>query len=102
MIASAVADLPAPVDGVSTHIDDESSLVSDVTHARELGFGAKLCIHPRQVAAVNAAMGPSDEEVEWARHVLAHAQDGVAVIDGAWWTPLCWPEHARLWSAPRS
>ncbi len=33
------------------------------------GFGGKLCIHPRQVAPVNAAFAPSAEEVAWAERV---------------------------------
>ncbi len=30
-----------------------------------LRFGAKLCIHPRQVAALHAAMAPRPEEIAW-------------------------------------
>ena len=83
MLASAAAGLAAPVDGVTTRLDDADALETDVAHGRELGFGAKLCIHPRQVARVNAAMAPSAEEVDWAERVLAHAEDGVVVVDGA-------------------
>ena len=83
VLASATADLAAPIDGVSTRLDDVDALEMDLAHGRELGFAAKLCIHPRQVGRVNAAMGPSAKEVAWAERVLAHAQDGVAVVDGA-------------------
>ena len=83
VLASAVGGLPAPVDGVSTRLADQLALENDAAHGRELGFGAKLCIHPGQVGIVNATMGPSAEEVAWAQRVLARAQDGVVAIDGA-------------------
>jgi citrate lyase subunit beta/citryl-CoA lyase len=50
-----------------------------------MGFGGKLCIHPRQVAHVNAAFAPSVQDLGWARRVLAAAAaaDGAAVaLDG--------------------
>ena len=33
-----------------------------------------MCIHPRQVAPVNAAMSPSEAETAWAQRVLAAAE----------------------------
>jgi citrate lyase subunit beta/citryl-CoA lyase len=55
VLASRLAGLDAPVDGVSTAIDDcADRLQADAERARRLGFGAKLCIHPKQVAAVQA------------------------------------------------
>ena len=49
--------------------------------ARRLGFGGKLCIHPKQVDAVNRSFSPSSEEIAWAERVLAIAQSnrGAAV-----------------------
>ena len=38
--------------------------------ARVLGFDAKWCIHPGQVAATNAAFAPPPEQVAWAKTVL--------------------------------
>jgi citrate lyase subunit beta / citryl-CoA lyase len=60
-------------------------IVADARRARKLGFGGKLCIHPKQVAVVNAAFSPSDSEVAWARKVLTAAErsGGAAVaVDG--------------------
>jgi citrate lyase subunit beta/citryl-CoA lyase len=82
VVASAAAGLAAPVDGVTTVLDDVEALASDVAHARELGFGGRLCVHPRQVAPTNAGMSPSADDVAWARRVLADAEDGVHVVDG--------------------
>jgi citrate lyase subunit beta/citryl-CoA lyase len=75
--------LAAPVDGVTTAVDDEAAVTHDTLRARRLGFGAKLCIHPRQVAVVNRAFRPSDAEADWARRVLAAtAAGGVVTVDG--------------------
>ncbi|HEX4234086.1 MAG TPA: CoA ester lyase [Caldimonas sp.] len=83
VLASRLAALDAPVDGVSTAIDDAVAVEADARRARRLGFGAKLCIHPRQIAAVHAAFAPSGAEVAWAERVVAAAAAGGAVaVDG--------------------
>ena len=77
--------LAPAVDGVTVAIDDEAGLRADTQRALRFGFGAKLCIHPRQVAVVHAALVPSDEELQWARRVIAAdaASGGAAVqLDG--------------------
>jgi len=85
VLASRVAGIQAPVDGPSTQWDDAAAVEADARRGRKLGFGGKLCIHPKQVAPVNAAFSPSAAEVAWARRVLAAAQQsgGAAVaVDG--------------------
>lgn len=85
VLASRLAGVEAPVDGVTTTIDDAEAVARDTARARRLGFGAKLCIHPRQVAAVNAGFQPTPQELDWARRVLAAAgaAGGAAVqVDG--------------------
>jgi citrate lyase subunit beta/citryl-CoA lyase len=85
VLASRLAGLQAPIDGVTTAIDDPARLREDVARARRLGFGGKLCIHPRQVADVNACFAPDEAQRAWARRVLqaAAASDGAAVaLDG--------------------
>lgn len=83
-IASRVAGLATPVAGVTPQLDDETRLLGDLAWSRRHGFGAKLCIHPRQVAPIHAALAPSAQAVEWARRVLAAeaASPGVAQLDG--------------------
>ncbi|VTU23195.1 (3S)-malyl-CoA thioesterase [Variovorax sp. PBS-H4] len=83
-IASRVAGLPAPVAGVTPQLEDEARLLSDLADARRLGYGAKLCIHPRQVQPIHAALRPAAEALEWARRVLAAdaASPGAARLDG--------------------
>ncbi len=85
VLASKLAGIHSPVDGPCTSWEDPALLTEDSLRSRKLGFGGKLCIHPKQVATVNAAFSPSDAEVEWARKVLDAAQrsGGAAVaVDG--------------------
>jgi citrate lyase subunit beta/citryl-CoA lyase len=81
VLISRLANLLPPIDGVTTAIDDAAILSQDVEHARRLGFGGKLCIHPRQIELVNRAFLPSEQEIAWAKRVLeaAQAAGGAAV-----------------------
>jgi len=83
-IASRVAGRSAPVAGVTPQIDDEPRLLADLAWSRRHGFGAKLCIHPRQVAPIHAAFTPTAQAIDWARRVLAAeaASPGAAQLDG--------------------
>ncbi|KMO76312.1 (3S)-malyl-CoA thioesterase [Mycolicibacterium obuense] len=83
ILASAAAGRPAPLDGVTTSVSDEDQLCGDTRYAARLGFGGKLCIHPRQIEIVNQGFSPSDTDVAWARTVVeAAGGDGVCVVDG--------------------
>ncbi|MFG1204657.1 CoA ester lyase, partial [Xanthobacter aminoxidans] len=82
VLASRLAGLVAPIDGVTTVIDDAGAILADARHARDLGFGGKLAIHPRQIAAIRTGFAPDEAEVAWARKVLASG-DGAAAVDGA-------------------
>lgn len=84
-LVSRAAALLAPVAGVTVALDDEAALRADFDRARAHGFGAKLCIHPRQITAVHALLAPSADELAWAQRVLAAAEaaGGAAVqLDG--------------------
>jgi citrate lyase subunit beta/citryl-CoA lyase len=83
-IASRAAGLVSPIAGVTPDIADEAKLLADLAFARACGFGAKLCIHPRQVAALHRAMVPRPEEIAWAQRVLAAANSapGAVQVDG--------------------
>lgn len=85
VLASRRALLPAPVDGVTPGTQDTRQLQLDAARARRGGFGGKLCIHPMQVAGVNAAFSPSAAQLEWAQRVLTAfeaAGGGVFSLDG--------------------
>ncbi|SFP23183.1 CoA ester lyase [Variovorax sp. 770b2] len=85
LLATRRAGLPAPIDGVTADWRDAQRLAVDTARARRGGFGAKLCIHPDQVAPVHAALGPSADELAWARRVIdaiRSAGGGVVSLDG--------------------
>ena len=85
VVASRRAHLPAPVDGVTTATTDPDVLARDAQRSRRFGFGAKLCIHPAQVAGVHQALAPTEAECDWARRVLAAevaAGGGAFSVDG--------------------
>lgn len=83
--ASRAAGIAAPVDGVTTDLDNPRQTTADAMRARRLGFGGKLCVHPRQAQSVNAAFTPGADEIRWAERVVAamSASGGSAVrVDG--------------------
>jgi citrate lyase subunit beta / citryl-CoA lyase len=82
--ASRAADLPPPVAGVTPDIDDAAQLRADFARARAHGFGAKLCIHPKQVAWVHQVLAPTVAELDWAQRVVAAAtgSSGAVRVDG--------------------
>ncbi|MBB6098349.1 citrate lyase subunit beta/citryl-CoA lyase [Deinobacterium chartae] len=76
------------LDGVHLDLEDAEGFERACVQGRDLGFGGKTLIHPRQIETANRVFGVSPEEVAWARRVLeayraARAEGkGVAVLDG--------------------
>jgi citrate lyase subunit beta / citryl-CoA lyase len=79
-LASKVAGLAPPIGGVTTEIGDDAKLESDLQFARACGFGAKLCIHPSQLALTHRAFAPTEEEIAWARRVVAAVESGGGAV----------------------
>lgn len=73
-VTSRRAGLPGPVDGVTVDLQCTEQLESDTRRSKRFGFTGKLCIHPDQVAVVNASLRPTAAQVAWARRVLAVAE----------------------------
>lgn len=69
-IAARAADLPPPVAGVTPELD-ENHVQRDTLQARALGFGAKMCIHPSQLAVVRKAFTPDASTVAWAQRIVS-------------------------------
>lgn len=83
--ATRRARLAPAVDGVTTATNDASALLRDTQRSRRFGFGAKLCIHPNQVAGVHQGFAPTEAEHDWAERVLAaeaEAGGGAFNVDG--------------------
>ena len=70
VVASRVAGIEGPIDGVSVALDYEQALIKESLKSRALGFAGKLCIHPRQVTVVNRCFSPSEREAAWAHEVV--------------------------------
>ncbi|MDP3300323.1 MAG: CoA ester lyase [Phenylobacterium sp.] len=66
-------------------VGEPEVLSAETDRARRLGFTGRACIHPDQVAPVNAAYTPSAEDLDRARAVIAAfdaAEGGPALLDG--------------------
>lgn len=82
VLASKLAGIAAPIDGVTANLTDPEETFADAAHARDLGMTGKLCIHPKQIADVRRVFAPSEAELDWARRVLSSG-DGAVTVDGA-------------------
>lgn len=85
VVASAAAGLAAPIDGPTLALRDTQAVQADAKDAKRIGLGGKLCIHPAQVAAVNAVFELTREETEWANRVVSAWEDrrsAVFQLDG--------------------
>jgi citrate lyase subunit beta/citryl-CoA lyase len=85
VLASKLAQIAPPLDGVTPSTDDEPRIFAHAQKAKRFGFGAKLCIHPKQIPIVKRAFTPSPEELDWAKRVISadKAAKGQAVkVDG--------------------
>lgn len=75
-------------DAAFLNVRDEEALKLDTLGAQRLGFSGKSCIHPSQIAVINSAFLPSDEELKVAEEMLAAARksaekgEGVFMFDG--------------------
>jgi citrate lyase subunit beta/citryl-CoA lyase len=76
------------LDGVYNELGNAEGFAAECRQAHDLGFDGKTLIHPQQIAPCNAAFSPSEEEVAWARKIIAafdqpeNASKGVIQIDG--------------------
>ena len=85
-LAGAVTAGVQPVDGIFADFRDEDGLRAEAEAARREGFTGKLAIHPAQVAPINAAFTPSDDELRDAEEIVAafeaHPDAGVLSVGG--------------------
>ncbi len=76
------------LDGVHLDLSDDEGFAEVCRQGAEMGFDGKTLIHPKTIAAANAAYAPSPDDVVWARRVIeAHADaegkgQGVVLVDG--------------------
>ncbi len=85
VLASRVAGICAPIDGICTDLENTSRLRKESLRAYRMGFGGKLCVHPRQTHTVNVCFEPSRKEKEWAKRIVAvagTARGAAVAVDG--------------------
>jgi citrate lyase subunit beta/citryl-CoA lyase len=82
VLASRLGELQPPLDGVTVAIDDMALIEADARYALRLGFGGKLCVHPRQIVPVRNGFAPSADEVSWAKRILEAGAEGAVAVDG--------------------
>jgi citrate lyase subunit beta / citryl-CoA lyase len=76
------------LDGVYNDFRDEIGLREECERGRTLGMDGKTLIHPSQVGPCNEVFSPTEEEVEWARKIIAafaapeNRGMGVIVVEG--------------------
>jgi len=85
VLQSRLAGVAPPLDGVTLSFDDPEIISFEARRARDLGFGGKLLIHPRQLAPAQAVFQPSEEDYKWALSVLDAVADSRSAVklDGA-------------------
>lgn len=59
------------LDGVYNAYTDADGFAAEAADGKALGFAGKTLIHPSQVEGANAAFGPSDDEIDAARRLIA-------------------------------
>lgn len=85
VLDSRLAGIQSPVDGVTTDLNSPERVRADTLRARRLGFGGKMCIHPKQVPVVNECFAPTAEEESWAKRVVeasTAARGAATSVDG--------------------
>ena len=74
------------IDTIYTDFKDEAGLAAECAAARRSGFTAKMAIHPAQIPVINQAFAVSEEELAWARRVVAvfaeNPDAGTIALDG--------------------
>jgi citrate lyase subunit beta/citryl-CoA lyase len=71
VVASSVAGLDPPHEGVHTVFRDLEGLRQTSEIAREIGFFGRHAIHPGQIAVIDEVFAPRPKDIEWAERVVA-------------------------------
>ncbi len=86
LLNAAVQNHLWAIDGVFLDFNDPEGLEDESHSARDMGYNAKFAIHPSQVSVINTCFEPSEEEIQWAMHILEKQKDmvgkGSFVVDG--------------------
>lgn len=81
MLAARAAGIAA-FDGVYNRLDDIAGFEAECEEGRAFGFDGKSLIHPSQIEPANRLFGPSPEELDRARRLVAAATGGAERFEG--------------------
>jgi len=99
LFAASAAGLPA-IDTVYTDFKNADGLQQYAANARRDGFEGMLAIHPDQVAIINDAFMPTDEEIERARRIdqlfADNPESGALGLDGEMIDRPHWIQAKRI------
>lgn len=70
------------LDGVFNDVKNAEGFAAEARQGREMGFDGKTLVHPSQVEPANAAFGPSEQDVEDARGLIAAFEEAQAQGQG--------------------
>ncbi|HVY20702.1 MAG TPA: CoA ester lyase [Bauldia sp.] len=81
LLAARAHDLVI-LDGTFNDLDDRKGLKAECLQGREMGMDGKTVIHPAQVPIANEAYAPDEEELIWAKKIVAaFAEPGNAGVE---------------------
>jgi citrate lyase subunit beta/citryl-CoA lyase len=81
VLAARAAGIPA-FDGVYNRLEADAGLEAECRQGRSWGFDGKSVIHPSQIDTANRLFGPTEEELEAARRLIAAATGGAERHEG--------------------
>jgi citrate lyase subunit beta/citryl-CoA lyase len=70
VLAARLAGAEPPIDSAALAIDDEALIGAAAGRSKAMGFQGKLCVHPAQVAPVNAAFAASASAMAKAARIV--------------------------------
>ena len=76
--AAVAAGLPRPPQSVYPHVRDDDGLARSCRRGRELGHLGRAAIHPAQLAIIEQAYLPTEDEVARARETVERLEEGGA------------------------
>lgn len=88
VILAARANGLVVLDGVHVELNDDAGFEAACKQGRDLGFDGKTLIHPKQISGANKAYAPSQEDIDYARRLIAAHEEaeaqgaGVTTLDG--------------------
>lgn len=84
LLAAHAAGVQA-IDTLYANYQDPDGLAAASNRSRQQGFTGRIAIHPAQVDAINRSFSPSDDDVAFARRVIAafaESDAGTVGLDG--------------------